>query len=102
MLRVLKWMLATLAIALVLTLTSYWFSLDHDFNHTAETSQLPFFDQSITRGLVRIEANGLTFRARVAGFGEGSADKPLVILLHGFPSTSITWVELLPILEEAG
>jgi pimeloyl-ACP methyl ester carboxylesterase len=102
MVRVLKWMLATVAIVLLLIFASYWFSLDRDFKHTAETSQLPLFDRSITRGLVQIEANGMIFRARVAGFGEGSADKPLVVLLHGIPSTSITWVELIPILEAAG
>lgn len=102
MLRVLKLMLTTVAIALLLILASYWFSLDRDFKHTAETSRLPFFDRSIASGLVQIEANGLTFRARVAGFGEDSADKPLVVLLHGIPSTSITWVEFIPILEAAG
>ena len=45
-----------------------------------------------------VEANGLTFRARVAGPESGE----LVILLHGFPSTSAQWVEQIRALGEAG
>ena len=40
-----------------------------------------------------IEANGLVFRARFAG-AEGSSGEP-VILLHGFPETSIMWAGLM-------
>jgi pimeloyl-ACP methyl ester carboxylesterase len=45
-----------------------------------------------------VDANGLTFRARVAGPESGE----LVILLHGFPSTSAQWLEQLRALGEAG
>ena len=45
-----------------------------------------------------VDANGLTFRARVAGPESGE----LVILLHGFPSTSAQWVEQIRALGEAG
>jgi len=44
-----------------------------------------------------IEANGMTFRCRVAGDG----GEP-VVLLHGFPETSHMWTELMPRLAEAG
>ncbi|MEG6509206.1 alpha/beta hydrolase [Methyloligella sp. 2.7D] len=63
------------------------------------TSKLPLFDGT-QQGLVRIDANSMEFRARVAGFdnkdGEG------VILLHGFPETSIMWQPLIDKLSEAG
>jgi pimeloyl-ACP methyl ester carboxylesterase len=63
------------------------------------TEKLPLFDGS-QDGLVRIRANSMEFRARVAGFenrqGEG------VILLHGFPETSIMWEPLLEKLSKAG
>lgn len=47
-----------------------------------------------------IEANGLVFRARFAG-AEGSSGEP-VILLHGFPETSIMWANLVGCLGDEG
>lgn len=67
--------------------------------HTEMTAKLPLFDGT-NDGLMRIKANSMEFRARVAGLenrdGEG------VILLHGFPETSIMWEPLLGALSEAG
>jgi pimeloyl-ACP methyl ester carboxylesterase len=67
--------------------------------HADMTKKLPLFDPS-REGLVRIRANGMEFRARIAGFrnreGEG------VILLHGFPETSIMWEPLMDRLAKAG
>ncbi|HKA85875.1 MAG TPA: alpha/beta hydrolase [Acidimicrobiales bacterium] len=47
---------------------------------------------------VEIAANGLTFRARVAGPEDG----PVVLLLHGFPQTSRCWAAQLDALAAAG
>jgi len=44
-----------------------------------------------------IEANGMTFRCRLAG----DAGEP-VVLLHGFPETSHMWLRLMPTLAAAG
>ncbi|MEX0749179.1 MAG: alpha/beta fold hydrolase [Dehalococcoidia bacterium] len=44
-----------------------------------------------------IDANGMTFRSRVAG----DAGEP-VMLLHGFPETSHMWIDLMPRLVAAG
>jgi pimeloyl-ACP methyl ester carboxylesterase len=49
-------------------------------------------------GIVEIEANGLTFRARVAGPEDGR----VVLLLHGFPQTSRCWGAQLDALAAAG
>lgn len=48
--------------------------------------------------VVEIEANGLTFRARVVGPDDGR----LVLLLHGFPQTSRCWAAQLDALAAAG
>jgi pimeloyl-ACP methyl ester carboxylesterase len=48
--------------------------------------------------LVDIEANGYTFTARVAGPPDGQP----VILLHGFPQTSLSWTNQLSALGDAG
>lgn len=66
--------------------------------HSEATQALPLFDGT-QNGLVRIKANAMAFRARAAGMqnhGEG------VILLHGFPETSIMWEPLLESLSNAG
>jgi len=102
MIKFLKWSSLLAVITLLFMYASYWFSLDRDFQHSSETAKLPLFDQSTSSGLVQIDANGFRFRARVAGFGPQSGGKPLVVLLHGFPSTSVTWVNFIPILEKAG
>ncbi len=46
------------------------------------------------------EANGMVFRGRSAG-AEGSSGEP-VILLHGFPETSIMWAGLMERLGDEG
>ncbi len=48
--------------------------------------------------LVDIEANGYTFTARVAGPPDGQP----VILLHGFPQTSLSWTNQLSALGDSG
>lgn len=48
--------------------------------------------------IVDIEANGYTFSARVAGPADGHP----VILLHGFPQTSLCWSDQLSTLGDAG
>src|SRR5262245_4062989 len=48
--------------------------------------------------MVELGANGLTFRARVAG----PADGRVVLLLHGFPQTSRCWAAQLDALAAAG
>jgi pimeloyl-ACP methyl ester carboxylesterase len=67
--------------------------------NTDMTKNLPLFDSS-QNGLVRIRANGMEFRARIAGFS--NQDGEGVILLHGFPETSIMWEPLLDKLASAG
>ena len=64
------------------------------------TEKLPLFDGT-QEGLVRIRANSMEFRARVAGFTD-NPDGQGVILLHGFPETSIMWEPLLEKLSKAG
>ena len=73
-------------------------SLDRTLSHTAATSALPSFaDQS--NGLVRINTGKYTFRARVAGFGGTRGN---LILLHGFPETSVMWIPLIDAAAMAG
>jgi len=74
-------------------------ALDWDRAHTARTASLPLGVDGETDGLVRIEANGMTFRARVAGMANAG---PGLILLHGFPETSAMWLPLIDAAVAAG
>lgn len=78
-----------------------WFAQDRDFAHSNETRSLPLFSDDTNTGLVRIEANGFEFRARVSGF-EHQAPKGNLVLLHGFPETSIMWIPLIEAASSAG
>ena len=97
-----RWIQRLLLVALSLALLalgglagSALLSLDWDRAHTAQTAGLPLLRSgagaAAADGLVRIEANSMTFRARVAGMGN---DGPGIILLHGFPETSAMWSPL--------
>ncbi len=74
-------------------------SLDWKHRYRAETAALPMLDAKTEHGLVRIAANGLVFRARVAGLHNTG---PGVMLLHGFPETSLMWQPLIELLADQG
>lgn len=88
-----------LLVVLIAGIGSY-LSLDSDFSHSKQTAALPLFSQNMTftdDELLRVQANGFEFRARVAG---NEPDRPTVILLHGFPTTSAMWKPLISALAD--
>ena len=89
--RILIWGGALVAVAIGVVLGSSLSSLDWERRHTKETAALPRI-QPESEGLVRIPARGFEFRARVAGFGR---DGEGLVLLHGFPETSLMYEPLI-------
>lgn len=90
-----------LSVALIAAIGSY-VSLDSNFTHSKQTAALPLFSQDgsfIDEAILRIQANGYEFRARVSG---NQPERPTVILLHGFPVTSAMWKPLIPALADSG
>lgn len=69
--------------------------------HADETRRLPAFAQGRPDGLVRIRPGEFEFRARIAGFADNPGGDG-VILLHGYPETSIMWKALIAPLTKAG
>ena len=90
-----------LVVGVLILLAGAQMSLDRDYTHTQAAAALPVFSPVAGDNLVKIAANGMEFRARTAGFN-GDADKPVVILLHGFPVTSAMWSELIDPLASSG
>ena len=93
--------LALISIVVGALWSSSYLSMDHTYTHRSETLKLPAFDRGVSDGLVRLDTKRGEFRARVAGFSAGE-DRELVILLHGFPVTSAMWIDLIPVLANAG
>ena len=76
-------------------------STDWDRQHSQATDDLPLFSGDEHNAVVRLPLGELEFRARVAGF-DNPAPKGDVVLLHGFPETSVMWVPLIDAASEAG
>ncbi len=70
----------------------YLGSYDWSRQHSAGVARLPVWSERAGDGSYRIEAGGLEFRLRVAGMDN---DGPAILLLHGFPETSLMWQPLL-------
>jgi pimeloyl-ACP methyl ester carboxylesterase len=104
-----KWPKRILALVALLLLgaflvitASVLLSLDWSRAHNAETAALPRLGEAVRSGdesLVQIDANGMTFRARVGGLEN---DGPGLVLLHGFPETSAMWGPLFDAAVAAG
>jgi pimeloyl-ACP methyl ester carboxylesterase len=105
LLKTIKWVLiallaALLVAALVLDIGARR-ALDNEGLYTAAAESLPAFEPDMGAGLAGLTVDGQTFRLRVAGFN-GDADRPAVMLLHGFPVTSAMWLPLIEPLAAAG
>jgi pimeloyl-ACP methyl ester carboxylesterase len=101
--RLISWLLVIVGAVILLVpgllLLSSWASLDRARRHTGATEALPRLSPGVSDGLVQIPARGMLFRARVAGLGGGG---PALVLLHGFPETSIMWEPLIQAADAAG
>jgi pimeloyl-ACP methyl ester carboxylesterase len=101
--RLISWLLAIVGGVILLVpgllLLSSWASLDRARGHGAATEALPRLSADASEGLVQIPARGMLFRARVAGL---DGDGPALVLLHGFPETSMMWEPLIRAAHAAG
>lgn len=97
--RLLLIAVAALGLLVVCLRVSAALSLDRARSHRRATAGLPRLEQTRADGLVRLEANGLEFRARVAGLAN---DGPGLVLIHGFPESSIMWAPLIERAAAAG
>ena len=88
-------LLGLLIVLLLYGVYRYHSALDYQYEYSEQVSQLPLVDQYAADGTYRIRANGMEFLIRVAGLHNSGEN---LILLHGFPETSIMWQ---PLMEQA-
>jgi len=88
-----------LFITLALPLALYVGSLDWSRKHTKKVTSLPEFSAKADSGQYRLKANGFEFVLRVAGLQNTGQN---LILLHGFPESSLMWQALLDQAAQAG
>jgi len=105
MLLWLKWSVLGLVTVVIVTLLILWIgtrlSLDGQRRHSKATAALPLFTAgtAVPDGLMRIGVADLEFRARVWNL---SGDGDAVILLHGFPQSSASWIPVATELASRG
>lgn len=90
--------LAVLLLLLVLA-GFYVGSLDWQRQHRARVATLPVYTAEARSGQYRLPVGPLAFRVRVAGMHQTG---PNLLLLHGFPESSIMWATLMERADSAG
>lgn len=81
-----------IALLILIPAFLYFSAFDWSKKHTTRVDALPLFDTTVDNGAYRLKANGLEFLIRVAGMQNKG---PALILLHGFPESSLMWQPLL-------
>lgn len=85
-------LLILLGLLLIIPGLLYLNAIDLSKSHQARVNALPLFSSTQDRGEFRLAANNLEFLVRVAGMQNKG---PALLLLHGFPESSIMWQPLL-------
>jgi len=83
------------SLLLIVPIILYINAVDWSKKHSTRVAALPLYTNSVNTGEYRLGANGMEFLIRVAGMQN---DGPAIILLHGFPESSLMWQ---PFLEAA-
>lgn len=92
-------LLAVLVVLLLIPVYQYVSSVDWSRQHSQRVAALPAYEGTEDAGSFRLVVGEFEFLVRVAGMNN---DGPGVVLLHGFPESSIMWDALLPRVASAG
>ncbi|MEP3210183.1 MAG: alpha/beta hydrolase [Maribacter sp.] len=88
-----KWAIViTVVVLLLVPCYRYFGSIDWSRKHSTRIAALPLLQAKDDTGEFRLPAGDFEYFARVAGLQNQG---PAVILLHGFPESSIMWADLL-------
>lgn len=91
--KYIKWAIVMMvAVIVLIPCYNYFGSIDWAKKHSKRIAELPVFQETDDTGEFRLQIGELEFLIRVVGMqNEG----PAVILLHGFPESSIMWTDAL-------
>ena len=92
-------LLILLGLAIIIPTAMYVRAIDLSHAHRDRVAALPIYSPSAQQGEFRLPVNGMEFLVRVAGMQN---DGPGVILLHGFPESSMMWTSLLDTASDRG
>ena len=93
-------LLVFLVLLIVVPAVLYLIAIDHSRSYSKSVSALSAYEGQTADGLYRLAVEDhLDFKIRIAGFEHTGED---VILLHGFPQTSVTWRPLMDAAAEQG
>ena len=84
-------LLVVVLLALLIPAVLYVGSLDWTRHYSARVEPLPLYTKTVTTGTYRLAINQYEYVVRVAGMQNKG---PNLILLHGFPESSIMWEPL--------
>ena len=84
--------LLLLGLLFIIPSIMYVNAIDWSKKHSSRIAALPIYSNSFDNGKYRLKANNLEFLIRVKGMQN---DGHAVILLHGFPESSLMWQPLL-------
>ncbi|MGI9551556.1 MAG: alpha/beta fold hydrolase, partial [Aurantibacter sp.] len=91
--KYIKWAVLIIVVLLMLIPAYQYFgSIDWSKKHSGRIAELPLLQQTDDTGEFRLQIGDLEFLVRVAGMQNDGEE---VILLHGFPESSIMWNALL-------
>ena len=97
--RILKWLFYLILFVILLGFIKYLSSFDWNKKHTKKVEALPLFDPNADLLEQRIRANNKEFLVRSAGMKNSGSG---ILLLHGFPESSIMWKPLIKKASEEG
>ncbi len=84
--------LVLFGLLLIIPSLLYLNAIDWSKKHSTRVAALPLYTNSVVDGEYRLKANDLEFLVRVAGMQNTG---PAMVLLHGFPESSLMWQPLL-------
>ena len=97
--KIFKLLALLMVVAAIAAIAVYAGSLDWSRAHTNRVAALPLYTAQSSDGDYRVSASGFEFRARMKGMQNQGEN---LILLHGFPESSIMWNDLAASLAEQG
>lgn len=92
-------LLILLGLLIIIPSVIYVNAIDWSKKHSTRVAKLPLYSNLTNRGEYRLKANDLEFLVRVKGMQNKG---PAIILLHGFPESSLMWQPLLDKAAAAG